>query len=444
MGPSVIITLVLLILAVLAGVERAWQLTLVLAALAVASSTRTATTWGLRLLWFVQKEPAASDLLFAGAILRKLLSGLPAKKLWRLHPFSFLAAFLVISSVQVVQAVDPTRALLFNLTSIYVLAIITYMFWFKNIFFGESWKRSLELSIIVTAALMIALWLTKQAGIVEPFRFFFDGTRPRAFFKDPNVAAPFIIFWALRVLSQFLLGKDWQRRHWLLFGILVLGATLSFSRGALINLFVGVAFLVLVALRRKRLIHISLLAMLLTAVSIAALLISLNVGQQRFLKVNDYDLGGRMAAWKSGLITLKRHPWGVGPGQFEFYSIKVQTEELGNPFITPSAHNMYLRVLVENGLSGFVFLVVAFLLTLAGLLRSLYLNKNRALEVELAWCLAALLGILAEGFFIDVLHWRHLGIALGLSYYFSEKAAEANAPASVQPTYHTSPSSKPS
>ena len=432
----------LLASALFAGVDTAWLLTLALAAGGIALSTRASTTWGLRLLWFVQKEPAASDVLFAGAAFRKLASGLPPRIKGRFHPYFLLLAFLLLSTAQIVVAKDIPRALLFNFISIYVLAIITYIFWSQEAFLERTWMRSLKLSITITALFMLALWIAKQAGIAEPLRPFFDGTRPRALFKDPNVAAPFIILWVLKLLSQFLLGKGWRLHHWLLFSILMVGVVLSFSRGALINLFIGAIFLIFVGIRRKRVVRISILTLLLAIIMMTALIISLNAGQRRFLRINDYDLGGRMAAWKSGIITLRHHPLGVGPGQFESYSIKVQTEVLGNPYITPSAHNTYLRVLVENGLPGFVLISTALFLTLAQLFRTLYLNKDRGLEIELAWCTAALLGVLGEGFFIDILHWRHLGIILGLSYYLSDKVKHASVTPWVARAYRTSPSSK--
>jgi len=61
----------------------------------------------------------------------------------------------------------------------------------------------------------------------------------------------------------------------------------------------------------------------------------------RFQGLTEYDVRGRFAAWQAGLQVFAEAPWGIGPGAFE--------KGIVSYFEEYSAHNTFLRVLVENG-----------------------------------------------------------------------------------------------
>jgi O-antigen ligase len=115
-------------------------------------------------------------------------------------------------------------------------------------------------------------------------------------------------------------------------------------------------------------------------------------------------------AWKAGVELFKSYPLGIGPGQFEDYSLDYQ-KSMGGAMLrlTPSAHNFYLRVLAENGIIGLT-LVIGALAT-----ASLVLVKSRRIiySSDISWIFSCLVGIVVQSFVIDTLHWRHFWILFG-------------------------------
>jgi O-antigen ligase len=125
--------------------------------------------------------------------------------------------------------------------------------------------------------------------------------------------------------------------------------------------------------------------------------------------MTSYDEGGRLAAWASGVLMFWDRPFGVGPGQFEIISPGYQEKLPFTSIITPSTHSTYIWVLAENGAA----VLALFLLGVVGTsIRSCRLARKLPLEHPLkptaVWITSSLAGILAEGFVIDTLHWRHL------------------------------------
>ena len=112
-----------------------------------------------------------------------------------------------------------------------------------------------------------------------------------------------------------------------------------------------------------------------------------------------YDTS-RFSAQRAGIRLAEDHPLGVGPGQFDVRE-------------SISAHSIYVRVLAEQGVVGFVVLAALLLGTLALAFdnavagRSTYGIGSAALLA--AWC-----GLLSNSFFVDTLHWRHLWVVAAL------------------------------
>jgi hypothetical protein len=131
--------------------------------------------------------------------------------------------------------------------------------------------------------------------------------------------------------------------------------------------------------------------------------------------VYEYDTGGRLYAWQAALELWRSHPViGVGPGNFEFLSPGIQ-ERLGASFITPSAHNTYLRVLAENGVVGLVSLVTPLIFAAVAMGRAGSKNNALWLTGHRLWLTASLIALIANGLFIDSLHFRHLWLVFALA-----------------------------
>ncbi|MDD4238553.1 MAG: O-antigen ligase family protein [Desulfotomaculaceae bacterium] len=259
-------------------------------------------------------------------------------------------------------------------------------------------------------------------------------TRPIALFKSPNVAGAFIVPAALYFLWRSL---QYVRPAGLaaLYLISECAVFLTMSRGALMSLGLGclIIFLLTPSTWRKRFTLMVLSVLVVELLSfVLAFYPATVVGEldrvfphmplfryvvtEKSLPpagmlaiypqgvVKDYDRGGRAYAWKAGLEIIKEQPLlGRGPGSFESLSPAIE-EKLGAKIITPSAHNLYIRVMAENGIIGFALLLVFFI----------YAWRNARYKGDNLWIKAALVALLVDAFFIDSLHFRHLWLLLAL------------------------------
>jgi hypothetical protein len=115
--------------------------------------------------------------------------------------------------------------------------------------------------------------------------------------------------------------------------------------------------------------------------------------------LQDYD-AQRFGAQASGIEIAERHPLGLGPGQFE------RVSDL-------SAHSTYVRALAEEGIAGGLLVFGLMLLTLGFAARNVAFGVD-TYGIGSAGLLAAWCGLLANSFFVDTLHWRHLWVVAAL------------------------------
>jgi O-antigen ligase len=194
-------------------------------------------------------------------------------------------------------------------------------------------------------------------------------------------------------------------------GIPVLGLFLSFSRGAWGNL-VG-ATLVLFALtfvtarsdmQRARVVGFSLLIM---AAAIAALMVALSfepiraVFNERASLSQSYDLGvqGRFGNQFRSLGMLLEMPNGMGPLRFRWY-------------FPEDPHNTFINAFASYGwLGGFAYIALVVVTMIVGW--SVVLRRTETQHYAVAiW--SVLFITLLQGAQIDIDHWRHVYLMLGL------------------------------
>ncbi|TAL57539.1 MAG: hypothetical protein EPN84_13615, partial [Legionella sp.] len=72
-----------------------------------------------------------------------------------------------------------------------------------------------------------------------------------------------------------------------------------------------------------------------------------------------------------------------------------------------AAHNTYLTILYEQGIVGLILILL--LLYMLTPLKTLLSRRRNIVTVLL---IALILGVLVEGIYIDILHWRHLWVLL--------------------------------
>jgi O-antigen ligase len=198
----------------------------------------------------------------------------------------------------------------------------------------------------------------------------------------------------------------------LLLAELALGIVFAFSRAGWLNFAVAIVIVLTVHVARGggRSV-VALLAIVLTvgATGLAAIAVS---GSDAMLRERArpqrYDTQ-RFGAQSAGIELAAEHPLGVGPGQFEALQ-------------PVSTHSIYVRVLAEQGWPGLLTLAGVLAGTLALAVRNVLAGRD-AYGVGSAALLAAWCGLLANGAFVDTLHWRHLWVVAALVWVAARRPA---------------------
>jgi hypothetical protein len=279
---------------------------------------------------------------------------------------------------------------------------------------GTNTQRRLDLLMrgYLAAALIASL-----VAIAAYFRLFGSNSdlfllymRARGTFNDPNVLGAFLVLPGLLVFQRLLAGRRMLRSGLMLL-VMLAALLLSFSRAAW-GVF-AVSALILMALtfvtsrspgERLRIVQIAVAGALAVVALIAALLSIGQVAdlfQQRATFEQSYDAGhyGRFGRYLIGAELALEHPLGIGPLQFARYA-------------SEDPHNSFLNAFMSGGwLGGFAYLTLCAVTVTA---------STRFLFVPTPWqpvyhaVYAAYLGVVGESFIIDIDHWRHYFLILGV------------------------------
>jgi O-antigen ligase len=281
----------------------------------------------------------------------------------------------------------------------------------------ERVRRLVGIALTVAGVLTVATvslgWIARQSGWEQYFFLTYDALRSRGLFKDPNVAGGFLAC-TYPIAAAFAVRRGaWSLPLVLLatalFGI---GVTLTFSRMALVVFVLGLIGVVAAFAwtRQWRTVGGFVAAMAVAGAVIGGVAIQ-RVGLDALplwrYQVQAYDQAGRFIVWGFSAQMFREAPLGTGAGSFEpralvYFGGAEDSKDASGLTVTPSAHNTYLRVLVESGAIGIVTFV-AFLAIL--LWRGLRTMTSTTWEWPLAFGL-----VLVAGLAIDTLHWRELWI----------------------------------
>lgn len=372
---------------------------------------------GVLLMSFVLIEPSPSDLAFAVLIPLGVLSSFDRLVLQgKAAGIAYLLfAYLVITIPVILLAENQIASLRYHL-------ITSYLFVFS--LFLCTWIRE-EHFILLVRCFFAAALISFLAGFLgwlglQPQLLMDDEFRVKGLFKDPNVFGPFFVPAILLLISDLRQRKILPAPaflHAVLILLLTLGVIFSYSRAAWLNLGVGTAVLLFLQyrslgrreparLRFRILATLMVTFLLLTGLFSSPLM--RDTGIPEFLleraQFQNYDTE-RFLAHQGGLILLREHPFGIGPGQF-----KNQIDQVTHFRI--DAHSLYVRTMVESGLPGLLFFAAVFLL-----LQGLLSGHRSGIPPDNAVLFAILAGLLVNSIVVDTIHWRHFWFFLGLALY---------------------------
>jgi O-antigen ligase len=369
---------------------------------------------GVLLLAAVRFQPAPTDVVFAVLMVVALVTGRFSLRRLTAGPVLLAGGFLAFNLVSMIDVLDGLRAVQFLGITIYVLI---FALWLASTVTELSVARRIARWYVVGAVISALL---STLALVMPFpghHLFTRIGRAEGLFKDPNVFGPFLVPAALILLEEILMPRlfSWRRSTKVLaFLILTAGVLFSYSRAAWLNLAAGLAVMVVVFSFRRgagRQAARTVALVLVACVALGAVVSftgSLSFLEQR-AKVQSYD-NGRFGAQSESIKWAERHPFGIGPGQFERYA-------------HISAHSMYARALAEEGVPGLLSLLILMLATLYWAGRNAIFGRD-TYGIGSAALLGAWVGALLNGFFVDTLHWRHLWLLAALIWAGSARRSD--------------------
>jgi O-antigen ligase len=359
---------------------------------------------GFVLFGIVFVEPAPPDVVFAVAIAVAIVTGRMHLRRIPTAIVLLLGFFLVLNVASAAASTYPGEAGRFFLVTAY---LVVFSVWLTAWIDSESRMR------LVLRALLVAAVFSAVVGTLAPFlplaaadSWHNDG-RAKAFFEDPNVFGPFLVFPALILVEELLqprLLRSGRAMKLALLFVLSIGVLFAYSRAAWLNAAVAALTMFAVfALRRgggrKAFVLVGTMAAALI-VLFGAIVVS---GSGEFFeeraRFQQYD-EDRFAAQRAGVELAASHPFGIGPGQYE--------EVVGY-----AAHSTYVNALTEQGFLGLLTVVLLFLVTLAAATRNAVAGRT-TFGIGSATLLAAWCGTLANSVFVDTLHWRHLWLIAAL------------------------------
>jgi O-antigen ligase len=320
-------------------------------------------------------------------------------------PKAFLWIFLICNIVSIFFANDIMQALKFFMITSYLMLSSLFFIGAIN-HYGERALKVIYSGYTLAALYSAAIGALAYLHMIPSYESFTKYGRAVALFKDPNVFSPFLIPVAIYSIMMMTKKGLARRTFWIsTFGVVSIGVLTSFSRASWGNYLLSIFIFLLISSKGNlkkigaMFVALSLAGSVLLVVAVSTPEIS-NMFEARF-KLQGYDQD-RFSTHESALNAAINNPLGIGPGQSE-------------EFFNYATHNVYLRVLGENGFIGFMgFFGFMFLTLIQAVYRSLKTKGDISNHYALA--AASIIGILGNSLVIDSLHWRHLWLLAAIAW----------------------------
>ncbi|MCZ4270817.1 O-antigen ligase family protein [Maritalea porphyrae] len=361
----------------------------------------------------VMFEPSPYELVFVAVFACAMLAGMPISRRTNTYLMATLL-FIPPAFVAILQMQYSTLSKGLIFTTVTVFLLITGYF-VANFVAEKPFERMrlINKAYIFAAVFAALIGTLAYLGLIPGKDLFLRYGRAKAFFKDPNVFGPFLVLPAAYLWQRILLGdyrKMAMNALWL--GIICVGVFVSFSRGAwghLLLTFIIVYLLnfLLEATPRERIkmIGLAVVGIFALVLGILGLLMIPQVADlflQRASLVQSYDGGetGRFGRQAWGYALALNNPLGIGPWQFD------------QMLVLEQPHNTYLKVFLDYGWLGGGAFVWLILMTLRRAVVSMAIpSPNRLLMIP---AFATFLPLILEAAIIDIDHWRHLFLVMGI------------------------------
>src|SRR5262245_47400317 len=389
------------------------------AALTVASPRVSIETLRGALLWlmgfagaFVFIEPSPYEIVGALAIAIFALTGLKLRA--PLVPLILLLLLLNLGyATALLQVVDQSKVVTWVLVSAYLAltAVVYAAMLGANTQARLNWlMRGCLAAGLIASLVAIAAYFHLFGGLSDLFLLY---GRARGTFNDPNVLGAFLVLPALIAFQRMLAGRLSAALGGGVLLLLMLAALfLSFSRAAWGQFAVAALLLMGMTFATSRApsqrLRIAMVAFGGTLVALLLVAALLSVGQvadlfkERATLDQNYDLGhlGRFGRYVLGFDLMLDRPLGIGALQFS------------KSYFREDPHNTFLNTFMSGGwLGGLAYLTLTFVTAVRGL-RFVFVRTPWQPTYHVVY--AAFLGVAGESAIIDIDHWRHYFLILGV------------------------------
>ncbi len=364
-------------------------------------------------------EPSPYEFMFLVAVFVFLITGIRINR--KVLPLVVLLLLFNIGGViSLIPFMDERDSVRFIAVGVYLM--------FTAILFAALMCEDTEGRLrTILSGYIAGAWIAATAGIIGYFNIAGLGEsltlwgRASGTFKDPNVMGPFLVLPIVFLAQMILVGKIGLVRGVALMSVPVLGLFLTFSRGAWGNLVLTVcvvfALTFLTADTARQRARVVGFALLILAFAIAALAVALSFEAIREVFLvrasldQYYDVGvqGRFGNQLRSINMLIEMPNGMGPLRFRYY-------------FPDDPHNTFINAFASYGwLGGFSF-VGLFVATMIAGWQLVF--RRSALQAYAIPIWATTFVVLLQGIQIDIDHWRHLYLLLGLVWGLRAVAPE--------------------
>ena len=365
-------------------------------------------------------------LIIVSFLIKVFLMGSIAMKFSPIDLFVMMFAVIVAYSI----VISYNTASSFPVGLVYILFMLFY-FAAKNTVNSRK-KLMAALSLILVSGTLVALYGIYQriTGNFVMLDYWvddemFDPSMVRIYstLENPNVLGEYLIFVILLAFGALYWYKEYLHKITAMgvLGIAGITMVLTQSRGAWLGLIIAMA--VFVMLRDRRLIILGILAVLAMPMLIPPAIL------QRFLSIGDMtdtSTAYRVFIWMASLDMIAVFwPIGIGLGTDTF--MFMYHKFAFNAVFSPHSHMLYMQLLIDFGIAGFL----TFLVIMAGYFKALLMAAGKgcgARRAAAAALCAAMAGFLAQGFTDNVwfnyrvtaFYWLILALGAGLAAAWNE------------------------
>lgn len=354
-------------------------------------------------------EPSPYEVMFLVTVFVFLITGLRIN--FKAIP---LIALLLLYNIGGIFALIPFMD---EPASVRFIAVGVYLMFTAFLFAALMSDDAAGRLATIRSGYIAAAWIAGAAGLIGYFDVAGLGEtltlwgRASGTFKDPNVLGPFLVLPIVFVVQMVLVGRVGLVRGCILMSVPVLALFLTFSRGAWGNLVLSTALLFaltfITATNAWQRARVTAFAMIIVGVAVAGLVVALSFEQIREVFTvraslqQSYDVGvqGRFGSQIRSIPLLLEMPNGLGPLRFRFH-------------FPEDPHNTFVNAFASYGwLGGIAYLGLFVATMIAGW--QLVFRRTATQPFAIAiW--SVLFVTLMQGIQIDIDHWRHLYLMLGL------------------------------